>query len=70
MTQHIQFISPIFRCNLCRSVSDSYDSLNAKYGMSGQALFVRVNVDELKVCIVKVSITTVVVVLLLFLFFG
>ena len=59
----------LFRCNLCRSVSDSYDSLNAKYGMSGQALFIRVNVDELKVSTIKVSIATVVVVLFLFFVF-
>ena len=37
------------RCSLCRSVSDSYDSMNASYGMNGQVLFVRVNVDEFKV---------------------
>ncbi|KAJ7365761.1 Thioredoxin-like protein 1 [Desmophyllum pertusum] len=36
-------------CSLCRSVSDSYDSLNASYGINGQVLFVRVNVDEFKV---------------------
>ena len=60
MTQHVYFKLLLFRCNLCKSVSDSYDSLNAKYGMSGQALFIRVNVDELKVCTVKVSIATVV----------
>ena len=30
-------------------MADSYDSLNASYGMNGQALFARVNVDEMKV---------------------
>ncbi|XP_078373827.1 uncharacterized protein LOC144657354 [Oculina patagonica] len=43
----VQFYAPW--CSLCRSVSDSYDSLNASYGMNGQVLFARVNVDELKV---------------------
>lgn len=36
-------------CSLCRSVVDSYDSLNAKYGVNGQVLFTRVNVEEMKV---------------------
>lgn len=36
-------------CSLCRFVSDPYDSLNAKYGMNRQVLFVRVNIDQLKV---------------------
>nr|XP_058945046.1 uncharacterized protein LOC131773093 [Pocillopora verrucosa] len=36
-------------CSLCRSVSDSFDSLNAKYGMNRQVVFVRVNVEQLKV---------------------
>ena len=43
------------RCALCRSVSDSYDSLNAKYGLNGQAVFARVNVDKLKVSDIKLS---------------
>ena len=37
------------RCALCRSVTDSYDSLNVKYGLNGQVVFARVNVDQLKV---------------------
>ncbi|XP_073242302.1 uncharacterized protein [Porites lutea] len=36
-------------CALCRSVADSYDSLNVKYGLNGQVVFARVNVDKLKV---------------------
>jgi len=45
-------------CSLCRSVSDSYDSLNAKYGMNGQVVFARVNVDELKVLKYQQAITS------------
>ena len=44
-----------FRCSLCRSVVDSYDSLNAKYGENGQVLFTRVNVEEMKVSDVRLT---------------
>lgn len=43
------------RCALCRSVVDSYDSLNVKYGLNGQVVFARVNVEKLKVSDIKLT---------------
>ena len=40
---------------------DAYDSLNAKYGMNEQALFTRVNVDELRVSWVLESMSSLLV---------
>ncbi|XP_068694359.1 uncharacterized protein [Montipora foliosa] len=45
-------------CSSCKSVMDTYDSLNAKYGMNEQALFTRVNVDELRVLKYQQAVTT------------
>ena len=40
---------------MCRSVADSYDSLNVKYGLNGQVMFARVNVEKLKVSDIKLT---------------